>query len=97
MSLNSKDRALVSRCRTIIAGEMRSYDYLSRSSRLRYEAHVQSCVDEGLFAEKTFTCAHGVLLYEECAKCGRSQEDCVVYAQLAQSRLKELLSLLGGK
>lgn len=96
MSLN-KDRALLSQCKQVLRSELRSYDSLSRSARIRYEKQAALAVDEGLFASQTYTCAHSVSLIEPCTQCQRTDEDCIPYKVQLQSRLKTLLSILEGK
>jgi hypothetical protein len=84
---------LRSACRKVIAAELRSYDLLSTPSRIRYEHSVAQVVDDGF---PTYSCGHGVMLYEPCIKCERTLEDCVVYHREAIRRIRELLSTLNG-
>jgi hypothetical protein len=79
--------------REVIRREMRSYDLLSQPAKLRYERTVVQAIDSNALTP-TFTCGHGVLLYEPCDKCTRTVEECQVYLREAQSRVKSLLSLL---
>jgi len=79
--------------REIVRREMRSYDLLSQVAKLRYERKVVSAIDANALTP-SFTCGHGVLLYEPCDKCTRTVEECEVYLREAQSRVKDLLRIL---
>jgi hypothetical protein len=79
--------------REIVRREMKSYDLLSQQAKLRYERKVVSAIDSNALTP-SFTCGHGVLLYEPCDKCTRTVEECQVYLRDAQRRVKELLRIL---
>jgi hypothetical protein len=79
--------------REIVRREMHLYDRLTTPSKLKYERSVVRAIDNGALTP-TFTCGHGVLLYEPCEKCTRTVEECKVYLRDAQKRVKDLLSIL---
>lgn len=82
-------RAALEVCRR----EMRSYDLLSRPARLVYERAVSRAIDCGLLQPK-YACAHGIMLYDPCVKCERSEEECKAYRDHAIYHLKELLAII---
>jgi hypothetical protein len=94
--LRSRNKVLEQQCKQVIRREMASYDQLSRPTRLKYEQSAKQAIDNGLFAERTFNCAHDVPLIEPCTKCERTLEDTIPYKQLMMSRIRELLGMLGG-
>ena len=81
--------------RRVISAELRSYDTLSRPSKIRYEHSLQrnepTPLDLGVYK-----CAHGEWLYRVCAKCGRGPDEAMVYVRAMQSRVEELVALLQG-
>lgn len=91
MSLN--DTMLRRKALSVIASELRSYDLLTRRSRIVYERATQRAIDEDALVPLS-RCAHNVFLHEPCLKCERSTEECEVYLRAAVSRLKGLLRIL---
>lgn len=91
MSLN--DTMLRRKALSVIASELRSYDLLTRRSRIVYERATQRAIDEDALVPLS-RCAHNVFLHEPCTKCERSLEECEVYLRAAMSRLKSLLNIL---
>jgi hypothetical protein len=91
------DAKLVERmARRIVSSELRSYDQLSRQSKIRYEHSLQKPEPTPLDAG-VYQCAHGVWLYTQCAKCGRGPDEALVYVRVMQTRLEELVAILDGK
>lgn len=82
-------RAALEVCRR----EMRSYDLLSRPARIVYERAVSRAIDANALSPQ-YTCAHGVMLYDPCTKCERSDEECKAYRDHAIYHLKELLAII---
>jgi hypothetical protein len=81
----------------VVRAEMRSYDTLSSTPRLRVDRSnihtLDAIVDAHLCG--TRSCAHGRALHDVCAECGRDEQDCKAYRVAATQRIKELLSQLG--
>lgn len=80
----------------VVQAEMRSYDLLSKRSRLVYERSVSRAIDASALTP-SYTCGHGVMLYEPCDKCTRTEQECEVYRRDAERRIKELLAILDTK
>ena len=93
MASNSALRAYA---KSVVAAELRSYDHLSTPARIVYEHAAQQYVPS-LIERGIYKCAHEVMLYEPCTKCGRTSEDCVAYAIAAQSKIKSLLAILNSE
>ncbi len=95
----SKDKVVptsLQRCvLNIVRREMRTYDLLSQTPRLRYERSVVHSVDALVDIQQTRRCAHDRALVDPCPECERNEDDCVVYRRAVQSRIKELLKTLG--
>lgn len=77
----------------VLRREMRSYDLLSRPARIVYERAISRAIDSGAL-NPSYTCAHGVMLYDPCVKCERSEQDCKTYRDHAIYHLKELLAII---
>lgn len=86
------DAQLRQQCKRVIARELSLYDRLSRDARLKYERKVVDVIDKDNFP--SYSCGHGVPLYEPCTKCTRTIEECEVYRRDALRRLQELLNEL---
>ena len=80
----------------IVRSEMRLYDSLGATPRLRYERAVVHTLDAIVDTKYgTRSCAHGRSLCDVCSECERSDEDCKPYRVAATQRIKDLLSKLG--
>ena len=80
----------------VVRSDMRSYDALSATPRLRYERSVVHAIDAIVDTKYgTRSCAHGRALTDTCVECERSDEDCKPYRVAATQRIKDLLSKLG--
>lgn len=77
----------------VLRREMRLYDSLARPARIVYEHAISRAIDSGAMSPQ-YACAHGVMLYDPCTKCERSEQDCKTYRDHAAYRLKELLAIL---
>lgn len=77
----------------VLRREMRSYDLLSRPARIVYEHAVSRAIDSGALTPQ-YACAHGVMLYDPCVKCERTEQDCKAYRDHAIYHLKELLAII---
>lgn len=90
---SANDVLLRRRAMQVIASELRSYDSLSRKSRIVYERAVVRAIESDAFVPMT-RCAHNVFLHEPCTKCERSLDECDVYVRAAITRLQTLLKIL---
>lgn len=78
--------------KAVLLQELRLYDAVARSSKLRFERPSPLCER---FLGPSFSCAHHIMLYDVCHKCGRTTtEDLYPYWVALQSRIKELLAVL---
>jgi hypothetical protein len=90
----SYESALRRKARGVIQSEMRAYDRMVVPSRIRVVPPTKP-IDASPTSETH--CAHGVLLFEPCTKCERNLADCEAYRRAAMSRIRELLSKIGGR
>jgi len=80
----------------VVRSDMRSYDALSATPRLRYERSVVHAIDAIVDTKYgTRSCAHGRALHDVCAECERTEEDTKAYRVAASQRIKDLLKQLG--
>jgi hypothetical protein len=92
----SKRRAIQRVALNIVRREMRLYDALSATPRLRYERAVVHALDAIADAQHgTRSCAHDRALIDTCTECERTDEDCKAYRVAATQRIKDLLKQLG--
>jgi len=77
----------------IVRSEMRLYDSLGATPRLRYERSV--AIVDAHYAHGTRSCAHGRALTDTCGECCRNEDDCKAYRVAASQRIKDLLKTLG--
>jgi len=80
----------------VVRAEMRSYDSLAATPRLRVDRSSIHAIDTIVDLQHgTRSCAHGHALHDVCAECERTEQDCKAYRVAATQRIKELLSQLG--
>lgn len=100
--MQNSEAAKLKAARRVVAAEIRSYDLLSRRSKIRRvepKSRLSSSYEnehrETQYGpQQGYVCSHQISLCSPCDKCARSQQDCVEYQVALATKLKALLSQL---